>query len=215
MLVRREVERPSVEDAQIVDRARGIGYVHLTQFSAGATSALRWAIEKLQRDGMQSLILDLRDNPGGYLLTSVDIAALFVATGRVAETRGRMLGASWKYDVPILASPAWNGPLAVLVNGHTASAAEVLSAALSRHGRATLIGRRTFGKGAAQINVGVDWGVCEICVTVARVYDPDNACLEGQGVTPQVEVRQEAALGREIKDDPDVRAAIERLSPAP
>jgi len=212
-LVRHEVEMPSVLDAQVLDRERGIGYVHLTQFSGGSTSALRQAIKDLERDGMRSLILDLRDNPGGYLLTSVQIAGLFIPTGRVAEIRGRMLGASWKYDVPPFASPAWNGPLAVLVNGHTASAAEVLSAALASHGRATLVGRRTFGKGAAQINVPVDWGVCEICMTIARVYDPDNACLEGQGVTPAVEVRQEPAPGHDLKDDPDVRAAIERLAP--
>jgi carboxyl-terminal processing protease len=124
----------------------------------------------------------------------------------VLKTRGRVLGATWTYDVPAFERPAWGGDLVILINENTASAAEVVAASLARHGRATLVGKRTFGKGAVQIAVPVGGGA--VCVTIARVYDPKNECLEGRGVAPALAVEAPAPPPATVKEDAAVRAAM-------
>jgi len=210
-LVRRTVDVPPVEGAQLLPGTDAVAYVRLRYFGGGATADLRRAIRDLRRRGAKTLVLDLRDNPGGELLEAVQAAGLFLPGGRVLETRGRMLGATWRYDVPWFESRAWSGPMAVLVDGDTASAAETLAAALVARGRATIVGRRTFGKGAAQIVVPVDWGTSAVCVTIARVYDPLRECIESRGVVPAVTVEAPAVEASALEDDPDVRAAIQHI----
>jgi len=213
-LVRRTVRVPPVEGAQMLGGGVAAGYVRLRYFGGGAAAALRRAVRGLARQGAKSLILDLRDNPGGSLLEAVEIAGLFLPGGRVLEIRGRMLGATWKCDVPFLARRAWRGPMTVLVNAHTASASEALASALAARGRAVVVGRRTFGKGAAQIDLPVAWGSAAVHVTIARVYDPSRACLESRGVAPPVAV-EEGAADVALEDDPDVRAALEHMPSSP
>ncbi len=203
---------PSVRHARLIEGEEGIGYLRLTGFKSGTEKELRHAVGTLAERGAVGLILDLRGNPGGRLLEVIGAAGVFLSGGRVTRTRGRALGTTWTYDVPLLARRQWQGPLAVLINERTASAAEVLAAALARRGRAVLVGRRTFGKGAAQINVPISGGA--VCVTVARVYDPDDGCIEGRGVEPNREVRQPGKPVRNLHDDPAVRAAVEALRAA-
>ena len=208
---RATVPAPSVTGVGIIDESAGIGYVHLTLFKANSEDELRKAIRRLQADGMRALIVDLRDNPGGYLESGVGAVGALLAKGRVAETRGRLIGASWSYDVPLFSQVAWDGPLAVLVNGSTASAAELAAAALKRHHRATVVGQRTFGKGAVQIILDMA-GSSAVCVTIARVFDPAGECLEGAGVTPDRQVREAPSVADSLRDDPVVRAAIEAIA---
>jgi len=216
-VARARVLAPPVTDAQIIDAASGVGYVHISVFKANTEDELRKAVRKLQAGGMKALVVDLRDNPGGYLEAGVGAVGVFLEKGRVLETRGRLIGSSWTYDVPLFSRVEWTGPLAVLVNGGTASAAELAAAALKRHGRATIIGQKTFGKGAVQVILDVS-GASAVCVTIARVFDPSGECLEGAGVTPDVEVADRQASGdggpptEGIRDDPVVRAAIEVLA---
>ena len=211
-LVRTTIHVPMVRSATIVDRDKGIGYLHLVAFNSGSEKELRRAVRGLARGGARALILDLRDNPGGSLFEAVGVAGAFLPGGRVLQTRGRMLGATWTYDVPLLERSLWRGPLAVLVNGHTASAAEVVAAALAQRGRATIIGQPTFGKGAVQINVPVGGGSSAVCVTIARVYDPTGQTLESRGVVPTRNVAELPKPPQEVCGDPVVRAAIEVLS---
>jgi carboxyl-terminal processing protease len=212
VLVRGVVHLPAARDAQIVDAARRVGYVRLTEFQNGAEAELRRAVESLARQGAKALILDLRDNPGGSLLEAVWAAGMFLEGGPIVRTRGRMPGATWNYDVPWFDAQAWRGPLAVLVNEGTASAAEVMASALEARGRATTVGRRTFGKGAVQIYFPADWGASAVSVTIARVWDVRGECLNGRGVTPQREVAPAASPPESLRDDPVVCAAVEALA---
>jgi carboxyl-terminal processing protease len=214
VLVRHVIYLPAVLDEQIVAPEHHIGYVRLTAFTPRAARELRAALGRLTDQGARSLILDLRDNPGGSLLEAVSVAGLVLVRGRVLRTRGRMIGSTWTYDVPPLTTPAWRGPLAVLINEHTASAAEVVAAALAGHGRARLVGRRTYGKGAVQLDLPTAFGAGAVCLTIARVYDPKGVCLEGRGVEPDVEAADAASPPARPADDPVVRAAIADLAPA-
>ena len=212
VLVRSTVYLPTVRDEQFIEPERRVGYVRLTAFTPRAARELRQAIQRLRRQGAEALILDLRDNPGGSLLEAVEVVGLVLSRGCVARTRGRMIGSSWTYDVPLLTTVVWKGPLAVLVDGNTASAAEVVAAGLAAHGRATLVGRRTYGKGAVQLDLPTAFGAGTVCLTIARVYDPKGGCLEGRGVAPDVEVPPAAPSPASLADDPDVRAALAHLA---
>ena len=218
-VTRAEVHLAAARDARLLDPARGIAYVRLAEFQNGAEADLRQAVESLVKQGARALILDLRDNPGGSLLEAVRVAGMFLEPGPVIQTRGRMFRATWTYDVPWLEPRAWTGPLAVLVNEGTASAAELLASALAERGRATIVGRRTFGKGAVQICFPVGWGAGAVCLTTARVYDAGGRCLDGRGVVPNIEVgpSESPPLRAEgpasTPEDPVVRAAIEALAP--
>jgi len=213
-LTRGTVHLPAARDAQMLDAARGIAYVRFTEFQEGAEEELRQAIGGLVRQGAKALVLDLRDNPGGSLLESVWAAGMFLDGGPVLRTRGRMSGATWTYDVPLFESRAWSGPLAVLVNERSASAAEVLASALEARGRAAIVGRRTYGKGAVQILFPIEWGKSAVCLTMARVYDVKGACLDGRGVVPERDVAAPASPPGTLGDDPDVRAAVDLLGSA-
>ena len=209
VLVRSVVHVPAVRDAQVVDAGRAVGYVRLAEFREGAEAALRRAIEGLAGQGARALVLDLRDNPGGELAEAVRVAGLFLPGGRVISTRGRMPGATWTYDVPLLERRAWDGPLAVLVDEGSASAAELVASALGARGRAAVVGRRTFGKGAVQILFPLEWGTSAVCLTMARVYDARGECLDGRGVSPGRPVAAAAAAPPAVRDDPAVRACVE------
>jgi len=211
-VVRRVLSVPAVQDVQMVDAERRVGYLRLADFRDGVEKPFRRAVRQLADQGAQALILDLRDNPGGSLFSAIDVAGALLEGGRVARTRGRALGATWTYDVPWLARPAWRGPLAVLVNGRTASAAEIVASALARHERATIVGTTTFGKGAVQIYLPIEWGASAVSVTIARVYDAEDECLDGRGVVPDVRASEAESVPEELADDPVVRAALESVS---
>ncbi|HUU31624.1 MAG TPA: S41 family peptidase [Phycisphaerae bacterium] len=210
-LERKIVRVPPIRDAQMLDEPHGVGYVRLTGFTPGAEGQLRKALAVLTAQGAKALVLDLRDNPGGSLDEAVGVAGVFLAGGRVAQMRGRMLGATWTYGVPFLSRPAWRGPLVVLVNEHTASAAELAASALQDRAGATVVGRRTFGKGAVQICWPVDWGTSAVCLTIARLYDEQGRCLDGRGVEPSRDVPESSAPAAALRDDPAVRAALDVL----
>ncbi len=207
-LVRAVIYLPPVRDAQMLDAERGIAYVRLTEFQDGCADLLGGSVEKLAKQGAKKLILDLRDNPGGSLIEAVYVAGMFLHDGPVVSTRGRALGATWKYDVPWFEPRAWDGPLVILVNEDSASAAELLASALTARDRATAVGRHTYGKGAVQIYFPADWGAAAVSLTIARVWDAKGQCLDGRGVTPQVKVAVPASAPGSLRDDPDVRAAM-------
>ncbi len=216
-LVRTPVRLPAVRGVQMIAGEDAVGYLRLTVFRSGTERELRAAVADLVARGARRLVLDLRGNPGGSLLEAISAAGVFLAGGRVVETRGRALGTDWTYDVPLFARQAWAGPMAVLVDAGTASAAEALAAALAARDRAPLVGRRTYGKGAAQIKVPILGSGTAVTVTVARVYGPDETCVEGAGLAPDRPVPEPDDAPPTPADDPAVRAAIDllRAEPAP
>ncbi len=154
-----------------------VGYIRLARFSSGCSREIHDAIRDLKRQGMTSMILDLRDNPGGLLLESVEIASMFLPeTISVVETRGKggMVGDSYassgKPDFQI-------GGLAVLVDSQTASAAEILAGAIQDHDRGVIIGCSTFGKGLVQ-QVMQFTDDSALKLTTAKYYLPSGRCLQ-------------------------------------
>jgi carboxyl-terminal processing protease len=210
-LTRTAVRLPSVRRVRLLEGDGAVGYLRVTGFKSGTERELRAAVADLRGRGARRLLVDLRGNPGGSLLEAIGAAGVFLDGGRVVETRGRALGADWSYDVPLFARQAWDGPLVLLVDGGTASAAEALAAALSARGRARLVGRRTYGKGAAQIKVPILGSGTAVTVTVARVYGPDERCLEGEGLAPDRHVPEPDDPPETLADDAAVRAGLDLL----
>lgn len=148
-VVRAIIHVKSVKDAHLADAEAKIGYIRVTAFQEQTTEDFRKAYEKLQSQGLRGLVVDLRFNPGGLLDEAVSLADLFVDDGVIVTTRGRRASDENIYrgkkegTLPRL-------PLAVLVNGSSASASEIFSGAVRDHGLGKLVGQRTYGKGSVQ-----------------------------------------------------------------
>ena len=157
--------------------ADAVGYIKLEGFSEGCSKDFKNALQKLQKQGIRSLIIDLRNNGGGLLQESIDILELFVPKGtEVVSTKGRNAEENRIYKTrsePI----APDLPLAVLVNSITASSSEIVTGALQDLDRAVIIGRRTFGKGLVQSTRGVGYG-SYIKITTAKYYIPSGRCIQ-------------------------------------
>ena len=174
--------------------ADGIGYIQHSDFTEGSYDELRAALEALQREGeLRGLILDYRSNGGGILQEAVKIVSLFVPKGtEVVSTRGRAKDAGHTFRTES-APVAPNLPLAVLVNGNTASSAEIVAGALQDLDRAVLIGQKTFGKGLVQSTRPLGYNTM-VKMTIAKYYMPSGRCIqaidysahEGRGGAKQV-----------------------------
>jgi carboxyl-terminal processing protease len=136
----------------MADKEKGIAYIRLVQFNDNTTKEMIRAMEKIQKDGATALVLDLRDNPGGLLKSAIEVSDLFLTQGRIVSTKDRNeRGQSWdaKADGTVF-EPAATHPMVILVNRNSASASEIVSAALQDHQRAIVIGERSYGKGSVQ-----------------------------------------------------------------
>lgn len=203
-LIREEIEPPTVTWEL---KEEGIGYVKLSFFSGHTNEELRRALTQLQSQGATSLILDLRNNPGGLTGAAVDIASQFIDNGVVFYQRDAQGN-----DHPFPAKKgglATEAPLAFLVNGGTASAAEIVAGALRDHQRALLIGEKTFGKGSVQTVHDLS-DHSSIHVTTAHWLTPQGHQIEGSGLQPDLQ----APLTQEDIDnqrDPQLDRALTYL----
>jgi len=189
-IARRHVEVESVAQAKIIDSANGIGYVQLTGFQKNSTEELEKAISQLRREGMRSLVLDLRGNPGGLLNVAVEIAERFIDKGVIVSTRGRATGQTQVYRAQ--ARAYWTMPVTVLIDHDSASASEILAGALKDHNRATIVGQRSYGKGSVQSIFSLRAAPAGLKLTTAKFYSPKNRPYSEQGVDPDVLVRLDA-----------------------
>jgi carboxyl-terminal processing protease len=173
-----------------------VGLLRLSRFSEQAFVGIEKAIEEIyaERDGVapKGLILDLRNNPGGLVDQAVYVSDAFLKQGAVVLTRGRLDQESARYDArpdPLDARIA-DIPLVVLINGGSASAAEIVAGALQDHKRATLVGTRSFGKGSVQsiISLGPNGAMR---LTTARYYTPANRSIQAAGIHPDITVTQD------------------------
>ncbi len=186
-IARRHVEVESVSNARIVDVASGVAYAQLTGFQKSSTEELEKTIAALRRQGMQSLVLDLRGNPGGLLNVAVEIAERFIDKGVIVSTRGRAPGQSQIYRASSRA--VWKMPLLVLIDKDSASASEILAGALKDHGRAVILGERSYGKGSVQSIFALRSAPAGLKLTTAKFYSPRSRPYSEQGVEPDVLVR--------------------------
>jgi carboxyl-terminal processing protease len=171
---------PVETQSDSVDRAffvgPGVGYVRLTSFDENASQRLKAAIEKLGGARLKGLVLDLRNNPGGLLTAAVQTASLFLRPGlEIVTVRGRNVPEKTE-SVPSLATP-YACKLAILVNGESASAAEILSGAMQDHDRATIVGEPSFGKGLVQTVFPLNEGT-GLALTTALYYTPSGRSIQ-------------------------------------
>ena len=159
----------------------------MTGFQKTSADELDRAIGSLRRQGMRSLVLDLRGNPGGLLNVAVEIAERFVEQGVIVSTKGRAPGQSQVYVSQGKAPLSL--PLFVLIDHDSASASEILAGALKDHGRATLLGERSYGKGSVQSIFALRSAPAGLKLTTAKFYSPRNRPYSEQGVEPDVPVR--------------------------
>jgi carboxyl-terminal processing protease len=202
-LVRRHVEVESVTQSKIVDPTTGIGYIQLAGFQKTSTEELDRAIAALRQQGMKTLVLDLRGNPGGLLNVAVEIAERFVDKGVIVSTRGRAPGQSQVYRSQ--ARTVWTIPLYVLIDHDSASASEILAGALKDQNRAVLIGERSYGKGSVQSIFALRTVPAGLKLTTAKFYSPRNRPYSEQGVDPNILVRSTL----KPKEDEPAASAVE------
>lgn len=206
MVVRARLEIPVVEQEML---AEGVGYIRLYDFCATACSCMEEGLEALLEEDPQGIILDLRQNPGGWLDQAIEVADLFlgdelVAVERFSDGEEREFRAG-SGDI------AEEIPLVVLVNNGSASASEIVAGALQDHERAVLIGTPTFGKGSVQRPFSLSDG-SELRVTVALWFTPDGQRIQGRGLTPDIEVPWPDEDRQENPDqDPQLERAIDYL----
>jgi carboxyl-terminal processing protease len=185
-LTRAVINVKSVKDARLLEE--GIGYVRVTSFNQPTAEDLQTEVEKLQAEGMRALVLDLRGNPGGLLSAAKEIAEKFLQRNDlVVYTQGR--GKASRKDYVAEGKVRWTDfPMVILVNGGSASAAEIVAGALQDHKRALLVGERTFGKGSVQSLLPLDEGMA-VRLTTAKYYTPAERAIHNVGIQPDIEVR--------------------------
>ncbi|MBN1771773.1 MAG: PDZ domain-containing protein [Deltaproteobacteria bacterium] len=172
----------SVKWAMLED---GVGYIQIDQFTRTTVADVSRGLEQLRREGMRRLVLDLRDDPGGVLESSVELSDLFLRSGTILTTAGNDPKEN-SVENAHAAGTEPDYPLAVLVNGGSASASEIVAGALKNTGRAVLVGRRTFGKGSVQaIHEFEDDSALKI--TIAQYLTPGDISIQGVGIQPDVE----------------------------
>jgi carboxyl-terminal processing protease len=208
---RAEIELQSVRRAMLEP---GYGYLRISQFSETTLPDLEAAVTALQDESslpLRGVVLDLRGNPGGILEAGVEVADLFLDSGLIVSATGRTSEARFRME----ATPGdivAGAPIAVLVNGGSASASEIVAGALQDNGRAVLVGRTTFGKGSVQTVLPLSGGRA-IKLTTSRYYTPSGTNIHERGIEPDVVLPREAAPVAVAGpgDDPEVAAALARL----
>ena len=210
---RQRVEVPSVDEVQMLDRSQGIAYFKLTCFQKTTSRDMDNALWSLHRDGMRSLIIDLRGNPGGLLVTAVEVADKFIDRGVIVSTHGRNPQEDFTYSAH--GSGSWPVPLVVLIDQDSASAAEIFAGAIRDHHRGTIIGKRSYGKGSVQGIFPLSVGNAGLRLTTAKFYSPNGYPFAGIGVTPDLVVQQAArpvnGSTNPAKEDPVLAAALQTL----
>ena len=215
-LVREVIKVPSVKDAQILparppSTAR-LGYVRITQFNEPTASELSAALDKLEKQGMDALILDLRHNPGGLLGSAVDVCGQFLPPNTlVVFTEGRT--PSREYRTSSKPAPIRKYPLVVLTNYASASGSEIVAGALKDLDRALVVGETTFGKGSVQSVIALPDGSAAR-LTTAKYFTPGRKLIHEHGVSPHIRAtltdKEETALlrSRREREDPTKPSAI-------
>ena len=199
-LERVEIKVQSVKGARLIDgELTGpfkIAYIRLIQFNEPTADELSKALDDLQKQGMQALILDLRNNPGGLLNSAVDVCAQFLPPNtKVVSTQGRAASQQRDYTTSGATKERPHFPMALLVNEGSASGAEIVSGALKDLHRAILVGETTFGKGSVQNVMQLPDGSA-LRFTTAKYYTPSKQIIHGNGVTPNIRVPMTAEQER-------------------
>lgn len=223
-IVRRSIQLPIIPYYTMLDN--NIGYINLSTFSGNPSKEFKQAFLDLKKQGITSLVIDLRNNPGGLLDEAIDIANFFLPRGKtLVTTKGKIKQASNTYKT--LREPLdLEMPLAVLVNGGTASSSEILAGSLQDLDRAVIIGNRTFGKGLVQTTRPLPYGGA-MKLTTSKYYIPSGRCVQAIDykhrnedgsvgrIPDSLTTVFHTAIGREVRDGggvtPDIAVKQEKL----
>ena len=197
-LVRAKIELQAVRYSSRQEGTSKVGYIRLNEFSSHAADQMRQAIRSLNKEKVDSFVLDLRGNPGGLLQASVEISRMWMDQGGIVKTVDRRGGAE---EISANRTAITNLPLAVLVDKNSASSSEILTGALKDNNRATIVGTDTFGKALVQSVHPLSDG-SGLAVTIAHYYTPNGTDISQKGITPDIVL-------------PLDRAQVERLSSNP
>jgi carboxyl-terminal processing protease len=194
-LERAIINVPSIKDARVLEG--DIGYVRMLQFGEETAEDLQTALDTLEAKKVKALVLDLRSNPGGLLTAAVDVAQKFLKRGDlIVFTRGRDNRMERSYRARARETFP-DVPMAVLINGYSASASEIVAGALQDNRRAVLVGEKSFGKGSVQTVLPLDGGTA-IRLTTAKYYTPSERVIHEIGIEPDVVVPMSAENWRNI-----------------
>lgn len=199
-LTRATIRRETVTSQMLNDQN---AYIHISQFGVNTYDEFAQQFNDLVKQGMKRLVLDLRNNPGGYMEVAVNIADSFIDEGEIVYT----LDKNGKRRDYMAKAGKTQLPMVVLTNGGSASASEILVGALSAYDLATIVGEKTFGKGVTQIPYKF-WDGSIMKITDSRYYTPDGVCIDHQGIAPDVEVKMNIENYTSI-DGPDTIGDIQ------
>ena len=231
-VVREMIQVPTLQEAKMisssVSQGEKIGYVRITQFGEKTAKEFDAAMAQLGKEGATALILDLRDNPGGLVDAAVEVVSRFVPGGTlVVATEGRKVGSTQQKYLSRNVNLRIRWPTVILVNGNTASAAEIVAGALQDLGLAVIVGETTFGKGSVQTVQRVDPSVIPdvgVRLTTAHYTTPSRKKIHGVGIEPDVVARltrgeeeaifQKRSPGLKKNQDPEAEVNDEPLDRA-
>ena len=223
-IVRRSIQMPTIPYYGVMDGQ--VGYINLSSFSGNPSKDFKKAFLDLKKQGITSLVIDLRNNGGGLLDQAVEIVNMFVPRGKtIVTTKGKIKQASNTYK-PLREPLDTDIPIAVLVNSGTASSSEILSGSLQDLDRAVIVGNRTYGKGLVQVPRSLPYGG-NLKITTSKYYIPSGRCVQAIDYAHRNEDGSVAripdslttvfhtAAGREVRDgggvSPDIEVKQERL----
>lgn len=200
VVLRRSFDIPSVEDVKFIttpDDRRKTGFFRINAFQKTTVHEVKTELVRLQRDGMECLIIDLRNNPGGLLDKAIELSNLFLDGGTIVRTKGRMSERVETAD----AVGTCQIPLILLIDENSASAAEIFAGAIQENGRGLVVGSRSFGKGTVQViiqleSVRSDELIAGLRLTTEKFYSPRGRSYSGVGVIPNIDISGEYAAAR-------------------
>ncbi|ESA33201.1 c-terminal processing peptidase-2 [Leptolyngbya sp. Heron Island J] len=210
------IEREGQSETVIVSRTRleiqivsaklevlddiNIGYIRLDEFNAHAAEQMQAAIAELSEQGAEAFVLDLRNNPGGLLQASIDISRMWLRRGPIVRTVNRSGDSE---QISANRTHLTELPMAILVNGESASSSEIVTGALGDNDRAVVVGSPTFGKALVQSLHGLSDG-SGIAVTVAHYYTPNGTDISSKGITPDIQVSLSSDQRRTLSTNPEL-----------
>lgn len=196
-IIRDVIKIKDIRRALIIED--GVGYIKLTEFRETTAKDLDRALKKLKGEGMRALILDLRNNPGGLLVTAVEVASRFLENGKIIVSTKSRSGESLVYKSLKSPEKYLDIPMVVLINKGSASGSEIVAAALRENGRCVLLGEKSFGKASVQSVIPLADGSA-LRLTTAKYYTPKGKSIHEKGVEPDIVVTKEVS-DEEVKED--------------
>lgn len=204
-VTRQAIELKSLSEVRMIDTKNKVGYIRIDKFAADTTQLLDEALWNLFNQGMESLVVDVRGNPGGLLTAAIEISNRFLPSGEIVSTRGRTSSDNMSQSATF--ARTWKVPMVVLVDENSASASEIFAAAIQDNDRGLVVGRTSYGKGTVQTHFPLKNANANLKLTTAKFFSPTGREMAGTGVTPDIAI--------ELNDnnlisavDPDIAAGL-------